>query len=448
MSHCDFLLPQSEWFPLTYGHHKNAPFPQKPLDIKKEGYRDAFTYQTIWRGRKLEKKITGLAFRSGTGTSVALSISTVNHDLHWDFVPINDKEMRWYCDQNLSDNERQMKGFTELVGTSSKPIEETLLALVVPRSCGASGQGSKEWFLDRMFSATSSQIHFLIHAAAPLLISNGDDVKESLRVIVEFTKHKGVNLADQPAEQENSTTDPNSNQNEEEKEEEKCEKQQEAEDFIEKLTSLDPQVSQSDNDFLADLSSVSNETLSWMLHLLQKSSPPLRDITRANSVKKINTWIKSPRSHRLLCLQTKTQLQAIAAKKRITVASNANKTNIIEKIVEKSTEREDNTATSPDLFPLVAILKQSFLRPQQPRSERLAAQIGHRNEEKFLNEFFSLYTNKEFSFPDGSNDLLPLKVIFRPGLVAHKQNRFMKDSADGVVVLEGNVSCRDFFSFV
>ena len=78
------------------------------------------------------KKITSLAFWSSTGTSVALSISMVNHDLHWDFVPINDKEMCWYCDQNLSDNEQQIKGFTELVGTSLKPIKETLFTHVVP----------------------------------------------------------------------------------------------------------------------------------------------------------------------------------------------------------------------------------------------------------------------------------------------------------------------------
>ena len=73
-----------------------------------------------------------------------------------------------------------MKGFDLLFGKSTEEIEELLLDLVVPRSCGSSGQGSKEWFLDRMFSGTSSQIHSLVEAAAPLMLAE-EDLDDNLR---------------------------------------------------------------------------------------------------------------------------------------------------------------------------------------------------------------------------------------------------------------------------
>ena len=97
----------------------------------------------------------------------------------------------------------------------------------------------------------------------------------------------------------------------------------------------------------------------------------------------------------------------------------------------------NNTHTnSQNLAPLIAILKQSFLRPQQPQAERLAARIGHRNKEPFLCEFFDLYTDEKFNSPNDRLEYLPLKVTYHPGLVAKKENKFVKDSADSVAIFE------------
>ena len=125
-----------------------------------------------------------------------------------------------------------------------------------------------------------------------------------------------------------------------------------------------------------------------------------------------------------------------------------NKIFIIEKILEF--ERNPNGANNniinnnndntnlPELKPLVAILRQSFLRPQQPKSERSAARIGHKNEEKFLREFWEFYNGKKLDLPENFN-ALQLNAIFRPGLVARKgDNSFVKDSADGVMVFKKN----------
>ena len=174
---------KSEWFPLTFNHPNNKPFPEAPWNIPKEGYRDAFHLQTRWKGKSnKEKTLNAIAYRSSTGTAVALSFSTTNY---WDMVTEKDKDLKWFVNHQLDPHERLMKGFDLLIGESCKPMELALLALVAPRSCGADGQGSKEWFLDRMFAGTSSQVHLLIEASAPLLMSNnditGDEKKRSLR---------------------------------------------------------------------------------------------------------------------------------------------------------------------------------------------------------------------------------------------------------------------------
>ena len=93
--------PQNRWFPLTFDHPNYPPLPQAPQNIPFEGYRDAFLFHTKWKGKNCHKNLTGLAYRSGTGKSVALSISTTNHDVHWDFVPHKDKDLKWYLDTNL-----------------------------------------------------------------------------------------------------------------------------------------------------------------------------------------------------------------------------------------------------------------------------------------------------------------------------------------------------------
>ena len=104
-------------------------------------------------------------------------------------IPTKNKDLRWYF--NLEDtHQRKMKGFDTLAGTSSLNAELALLDVVLPRTCGEAGQGTKEWFLDRMFSGTSSQIHHLVVAAAPFLSNDpsvASDLKDALCDILKYT---------------------------------------------------------------------------------------------------------------------------------------------------------------------------------------------------------------------------------------------------------------------
>lgn len=461
------MLCQSEWFPLTYGHANYDPFPAAPSNIPKEGYRDAFHLQTKWKGKFQQKKLNALAFRSGTGTSVALSFSTMSSELHWDLVPKKDKDLKWYLDTSLTDHQRFMKGFDVLVGETTNQIESSLLALVMPRSCGAAGQGSKEWFLDRMFSGTSSQIHSLLEAAAPLLLSSqdtDDEIKNALLDVAAYANQESVLSSPEP-EPEPPEPDPVPEEEEEEEknndeEQQKSEAQETAEHWIETLTNAS--IQNSDDEFLRELPSIDNTTLSWMVFLLSKPDAAFKVTTKTSNLNKLRTWIKSPTEHRHLAMLSKNVLLEIAKEKKKKISGQNNKAKIIEKILEGNNNRSqqqnnnsngnntNNTNNSPDLAPLVAIFRQSFLRPHHQKSERTAAKIGQRNEEKFLSEFCELYNNRELNSPDFLLPL-PLKVAYRPGLVAKRgwDNSFVKDSADGVLVFEkSNVSHALFFLFV
>ena len=91
----------------------------------------------------------------------------------------------------------------------------------------------------------------------------------------------------------------------------------------------------------------------------------------------------------------------------------------------------------PSLIPTGVLLKQSYLRPQT-REPRLAAKIGHRNEEPFLTSFFQHCTkpnedhDKEYSF----SAISPV-AIYRVGLMRKKgANKFAKASLDTVTFVK------------
>ena len=393
-----------------------------------------------------------------------------------------------------------MKGFDVLIGQTCCPIESALLARVNPRSCGAAGQGSKEWFLDRMFSGTSSQVHLLIQAAAPLLVSDPavhDETKNAIRKIVEYTKHNLVSDVSAPEPEPALTPEPVSTPDpqsvpapapvpdqtstpaavpppelastpapapEPESQEvvrNESPEEKEAKEWIVKLT--DPTKTVTDDVFLAELPSIDNKAIGWMIHILSKNKGLLRINPQAANEKKIKTWLKSDRAHRHLIFVLKLQLLEIAKKKGMPkIPEQKTKLEIIKKIVDFDSRPTSNTNDEngrnetnnrnnnsnrtfgrKELAPLVAILGQSFLRPQKPKSERSAARIGQQNEEVFLRQFWELYNDKKFDLPDGFEPL-SLQVIFRPSLVSKKgDNHFVKDSADGVAVFkksDGEVS--------
>ena len=407
--------------------------------------------------------LNALAYRSGSGSKVvALSFSTVNSESHWDLVPAKDKDLKWFLDSSLPAHDRQMKGFGILVGCSTTSVEEKLLSLVLPRTCADAGQGSKEWFLDRMFSGTSSQINQLITAAAPLLAGDDeldDEAKTALKEIADFIGEPQLFVApdpeDEPAEEE---------QQENENEEDKSEEQITAEDWVFMLTDKEDEPpntpSPSDASFRHQLPTLPNKTLAWMLHILTGADGSLSEGTNLSNKKKLEAWLRHPRDIRNRILFLKSKLLQIAKKKKISIPSSTAKADIVRKINKENQNQANDDTQNKDkdsdnesdneneasfvpeeLMPLVAILKQSFLRPQRKTSERTAAKIGHVNESRFLNDFWEKNINKKLHSPD---NLTPpsLSVIYRPGLVCKvgENNFFVKDSADGVAVFDEEVS--------
>ena len=454
---CCCCRRQCDWFPMTYDHPKFKPFPEQPMNITKDGYRDAHHLQVKWKSKLREKKLNAIAFRSGTGTSVALSLSTTGHDLHWDMVPDSNKDMKWYFDLTLSDHDRQMHGFSLLIGESTKEIDEKILSLVAPRSCGSAGQGSKEWFLDRMFSGTSSQIHLLILASAPPLMAANDiddRTKDEIRTIVKFLNREGILEPPAPAAAPlpSPTTNDGEEQKEEEKEEEseKCEEQKEAESIIDRLTKGNDD-KDDDEKFLTELTSFENSSLSWVIHILTRASGDMKLLPTSTCERRLRGWLANSRRHRALIMLSKSDLLTMAEQKQgKKIKSQINKPQIIDIIIGHTNTQEptnSNNIDNDDNSPLVAILRQSFLRPQQPKSERVAAKIGHRNKEKFLKEFYRHNKSGTLVSPDGHR-LSEVQLVYRPGLVAKRGNNFIKDSADGVVCAQNGVSFDNFFVFL
>lgn len=120
------------------------------------------------------------------------------------------------------------------------------------------------------------------------------------------------------------------------------------------------------------------------------------------------------------------------------------KKKIIDKLIKPSNERGQQPssrpmkrAVPPTIAPLVNLLKQSYLRPQKD-GNRAAAAIGHKNEEPFLHSFNA---ECEKSHTD-NGDLnpydfdLPIKAIYRVGLMRKKGSSFAKACLDGAAFLE------------
>ena len=71
--------------------------------------------------------------------------------------------------------EKQMKGYNLLVGLRTKSAKSLILSKVDPQTCRLAGQGSREWFIDQIFSGTLSTIHSIFKKCIPLLVAKADD---------------------------------------------------------------------------------------------------------------------------------------------------------------------------------------------------------------------------------------------------------------------------------
>ena len=121
-------------------------------------------------------------------------MSTIHQANWWDFNLSNQKDSRWYFDRNLSSDDRRARGFDLIHGYEDEALHQdviktkkaedivTITANVEPRTVTQLGQ---DWFLDWMFSLTSSTVDQAVRAAAPL-ITPSDEIYESFKKVLEY----------------------------------------------------------------------------------------------------------------------------------------------------------------------------------------------------------------------------------------------------------------------
>jgi hypothetical protein len=134
-------------------------------------------------------------------------------------------------------------------------------------------------------------------------------------------------------------------------------------------------------------------------------------------------------------------LKKVAASNGIAVKGNKNKKDIIDELLKpKGQQQQANAPSSPQIQPLINLLKQSFLRPQKNEDGQTAAAIGHRNEEPFLKAFFDMCHLECKNHNNGSSPYsfaaLNPKAVYRMGLIRKAGSKFAKASLDDIVVLE------------
>ena len=259
--------------------------PDHPRNVAKIGYKDAFHYTTVWKGKTVIKNISALAYKSGTGNAVALSLSTVDTGSHWDLIPNDDCNHKWYFSTSLTDEERKMKGFRLIIGPKRYAVELLLLTKVEPRTCGPEGQGSREWFVDRMFSGTSSTAHAIFKKAVPVLVKeNDDEVMQALELVLSYTGEKNL-IEKIQADQQQQADEDNNDSNQESGEDEQDKDKEEAEEWIEKLSSSKDH----DEDFKTALedASITGRTADWIISLTYDT--PFKELTAANAKKKLTS---------------------------------------------------------------------------------------------------------------------------------------------------------------
>ena len=419
-----------------------------------------------------------------------------------------------------------MKAFPIFLGEHSDEAETLLLANVEPRTCG---QGSREWFLDRMFSGTSSTLHKVLEICIPFLFEGdqADDagLMQDVEMLLTFASHKALlkkikdglaapsaataaapamaiapsppataaapsppsppsppatpahaSIAPTAANNLPTTMDATpvvDNSTNEDIAASIHDDKTIAEEWIKKLS--DPEVD-NDGQFRRELPRMATNSISWIISLVYKS--PFENIPYAAASRKIFKWLGTSdlgdRRRRPFLMLNKDQLIEEGRKRNLPVstcrrkkkedlisffldhpaASNdtgrqandishqANNTN---RQVNNTSRRANNSSrqavngtTQPDngdLDPLVLFLDQSFLRPQQKKTERTAASIGHKNEPIFLQQFWQHCESERASGRNNEFSKMKIDGIYRPGLVRNKSQPFVKGSADGIIIV-------------
>ena len=169
-------------------------------------------------------------------------------------------------------------------------------------------------------------------------------------------------------------------------------------------------------------------------------------VSPAGAKKKIKKWLEIAPERRPYQNKKRDVLNAIGESKGIlNIKSYKKKDNLINALINPppvalEQNKLESIPNKKELEPLVELLNQSFLRPQQDKEEIDAAAMGHRNEEPFIKSFCQVCEDER----ENENDNLFAKThivsVYCPGLVKKKNSSFAKDSADGIIFTKEKVS--------
>lgn len=160
-AHVIGTLQRSSWLPYTYGK-PNQKGDDNPRNIEERKAKAGRISTFQWKAggdRNKTRPISCSYYRSGSGTSVAISFSTGYHKPDWDAILANSTDHKWYFNQTLDTTVRKLKCFQLVHGGGNEDALKDLLDKVDPRTVS---QRSQEWFIDRCFAATSSTSWFIL----------------------------------------------------------------------------------------------------------------------------------------------------------------------------------------------------------------------------------------------------------------------------------------------
>jgi len=181
--------------------------------------------------------------------------------------------------------------------------------------------------------------------------------------------------------------------------------------------------------------------LRWSWHSLCAGSYPdahwLRDISTRPT-----QWLSGERDKRVFSALNAAELKRLCKDAGVKMMG-LKKHDMMQQLLSlpehlRNVRKDTRKKTRPvdaETAPLVALFRQSFLRPE-PDGPRLAAAIGHQNKEPFLRSFFQVSQEQgeddnEFSF--GS---LHVWAVFRCGLMRKAGSKIAKASLDAMTFLE------------
>jgi len=433
-----------EFVPLTFGHKENdkQPFPEKAKNFDKEGFKDCEHMRLEWKGKKEVRELDCAIFRSGIGMAAALILSSVFCNSNFDFIPKDEQSMLLFHDKTLTPFERKQTGLSLLEGSDDDDECATMVfAQMEPHTME---QNTADWFVDHQMATASSTVYNLLMAAIPN-IDEDESVIAAFKTVLSYPDVDHDLIGKAWREQQARAEEELGRQLDEDGQEEKDMAQR----WIDSLCGLGI-----DNEFKSDMLGCDDPgdepdedaitenvaVLNWM-HGLLKQQGKANDCTPAALAKFFTQWLSGERDKCMFSALNVAELKRLCKDAGIKMTG-LKQHDMIEqlslpehlRVVRKDT-RKKTRPVDTETAPLVALFRQSFLRPE-PDGPRLAAAIGHRNEEPFLRSFFQVSQEQgeddnEFSF--GS---LHVRAVFRCGLMRKVGSKIAKASLDAITFLE------------